>query len=94
MHVIQIMFYKPKNLSICFCPFITKEVTILTNYTHCLTTLALSLWKAFILHGALTQIRISLKSTPLNYTYMKIFDNCPPQFLSVLPSPHLSTFLT
>lgn len=50
MHLIQIMFYKPKNLPICFSPFITKEVTVLTYYTHCLTIYLIG--RAYILHKA------------------------------------------
>lgn len=95
MHLIQIMFYKQKNPSICLSPFITKEMTVLTYYTHCLTILALSLWEAFISHEAQTQIRISLKSILLNYTYMEIFDMCQPQFPFCSSSTTvLSTLLT
>lgn len=62
MHLIQIMFYKPKNLSICFSPFITKEVTVLTYYTQ------FNYFSSILLGGFYfiwsINSKISLKSVP------------------------------
>lgn len=81
------MFYK-QRIRQFGSPFITKETTVLKYYTHCLTTLALSLWEVFISHEAQTQIRISLKST-LNYTYMKCLTFMDHNSLFALLAPHL-----
>ena len=89
MHLIQIMFYKQKNPSIWFSPFITKETTVLKYYTHCLTTLALSLWEAFTSHEAQTQIRISLKSTPKITPTWKCLTFVDHNSLFALLAPHL-----
>lgn len=68
MHLIQIMFYKPKNLPICFSPFITKEVTVLTCYTHCL-----SRWKGLYFTQSINSNKdFSQKCAPKLYLHGNI----------------------